>query len=638
MSWATWALLAFVTGFARHYVWGGAPAAVMPPAIAAPPPSLVFLLKGMAWTGLAIVIFAIYRDITNTEGLFKGWGLPSAYSVEEFVTRSRTLCFALWWIFGWCASIFRVQIGDNIGKFYEALLGKDHESAWALQAALALFVLFGLVFFFHPELIDKIESFKAGEVEAKFVAVSSAKLQSINISYLKSAHESYMVLQYDDFQIFKTKECDNYMEDDNITPILKIYKSAMSGNVVKNRYWKLDIACHMIMDVFMPLVIQLKCLDGQGRFVIQKYNEKFREFSVELQNLTKNTLSTSATTAIFNKHLNATISDYINLRNQLQGETEKHIYELEESRDNEKQLSTCKDSIHENSTSDSDLKRLSDKIIKIKDSSSSLKGEDLYPFEAYVIAIIGDVIAFCESQAHKAEYLEMFKSKFSFSSSGAAIPLPGNINILSQTLDAKLNSDESWPFGETFQDVKDLKSAEDQMLNYIWSNRMTVNGHTAEWLKERDIKNHFSRFTDLAQTLQFFNSRALSGEKIPLEGRFFWERTYKESRQVLAILGKVTTFSMEEMSSDERGRWLEAKSMIDANEDVVFDLTHSAALSAVLIPEQTGEVSSSDCAGARALLEWAKHYVNNLAESSTKAPFAGLIEQIALRTDAVCAK
>src|SRR5207253_1208777 len=64
-------------------------------------------------------------------------------------------------------------IGVRSHDFYNALLGVGG-SAWALQSAVAVLALLAVVLAVRPDLLERLQSFKAGELEARFSDVSGA--------------------------------------------------------------------------------------------------------------------------------------------------------------------------------------------------------------------------------------------------------------------------------------------------------------------------------------------------------------------------------------------------------------------------------------------------------------------------------
>jgi hypothetical protein len=206
MSWATWALLGFAVGWLLHGAIFGPESSASPNAgwwarwwahlagMQPLQPRRRIFARIFGVLGLLFIV-----GFSATYGFFP----KKAYGWDESVVRSRTPWILLCVCAGWWARDHRAAIGSRLQQLFDAFFGKSHESPGALQAALAIIFLFGMLIALRPELLDKITSFHAGDVEVKLGA-SSAKLREASIN-LKPSSLSNAIIQYDYFDLFNTR-------------------------------------------------------------------------------------------------------------------------------------------------------------------------------------------------------------------------------------------------------------------------------------------------------------------------------------------------------------------------------------------------------------------------------------------------
>jgi hypothetical protein len=124
-----------------------------------------------AWTvWIASSISVLALSIAHYLDLFGSF----SYAVEGYLLSPGALRLATGFAVGLWASRYRSAIGARSREFYAALLGAGSKPSWALQSAAAILALTVLVVAINPDLMEHLESIKAGEVEAKFSSVSTA--------------------------------------------------------------------------------------------------------------------------------------------------------------------------------------------------------------------------------------------------------------------------------------------------------------------------------------------------------------------------------------------------------------------------------------------------------------------------------
>ena len=85
----------------------------------------------------------------------------------------------LWAEFGWLVRDYRSEIGDKLKELFDTFLSNTDHPPWALQAGVALFVFFGGALVVYPDLLNWMQTLRAGDMEAKF-ATSSNRIPTSN--------------------------------------------------------------------------------------------------------------------------------------------------------------------------------------------------------------------------------------------------------------------------------------------------------------------------------------------------------------------------------------------------------------------------------------------------------------------------
>ena len=109
---------------------------------------------------------------------YLGWFSSTLYWLESLILSPRVSSLLSGALIGFWASRYRRAIAARSADFYEAFLGSETKSSWPLQSLVAIVALGFIVFAIKPELLDNLESFKAGEVEAKFANISASTRES----------------------------------------------------------------------------------------------------------------------------------------------------------------------------------------------------------------------------------------------------------------------------------------------------------------------------------------------------------------------------------------------------------------------------------------------------------------------------
>jgi hypothetical protein len=105
------------------------------------------------------------------------------YIVESFLLSPSMLALTSGFAIGLWANICRRGIAKRLDDFYDAFLGSGESSSWALQSLVVVGGLLIVLLLFRPELVRRLDSFKAGEVEAKFANISETTREATRVNF-----------------------------------------------------------------------------------------------------------------------------------------------------------------------------------------------------------------------------------------------------------------------------------------------------------------------------------------------------------------------------------------------------------------------------------------------------------------------
>jgi hypothetical protein len=258
------------------------------------PPAQATGLQTTARAALCVLaIAAILLAAAQTFDWLPAW----FYELKGFLLSVEMQTLIVAFLAGWWASHNRHHIAARTREFYRALLGTGGKSPWALQSIAAIVVLSGLVLVLKPDLLDKIESIKAGQVEAKFSIVSTVTRESARAS-LNEVAKDITIGQWIDF---KAKFRQGARED-----VLYLDKSKIGSlrKEIRNRLFE-----HYIE----PITILLACLEKDRRLDEIAKSEKLTAMAISLRNAIIHEAKDTESVGISDK---ATWTGIVDLMNQ----------------------------------------------------------------------------------------------------------------------------------------------------------------------------------------------------------------------------------------------------------------------------------------------------------------------------------
>jgi len=525
------------------------------------------------------------------------WGL-SVYSV--LVAPRFVACFI-----GLSTGIVARQIVSIIGI---AQLPTGVVPTAAVVALVAVVLLA-----FSPRILDSLQSFKAGSIEATF-ATRSSSVREAEIR-LNDIAQKLTLKEYINFEKYVVeKKSDRRTIARWSTPKLETDKRiALLKGVIRN--------------FGNPIVLALTCLDEQDALEAVKRQDHLTRIASAWEHFLIQ----------LNKGPVLRDKDWTTFANEISGQVPSFFSYIDEAG------AGC-DVKREKPPTEAELKDNLDRLKKDYLASLNSLPEDvrngppaLTAMEPYVAGLVGDLIAFTFGQKEKAEFLDRIVGE-NFHLSDNLLQ-PGIVNLLFQVADSKIQSEVSWPLDRLTSQLDDALRGSDLFI-------ARANQHEEKGEEDADKRSIVATydtvvFRILTENLALYNQRVLRAE--PLSEAHLRRWTAVLSR-ILAILhaysktiGPVEDIPPTQLTSEEIKRWpnvtIEDKFLIDANIGV--------ALSLILREPGQEQSSAPACASARYYLKGAEENLRRLFDEgeinySEKERLEQFIRLVGYRVGAHC--
>lgn len=563
--------------------------------------------------------------------------------VEEWLTKSRNVHIAFWILSGWLARAYRCEIASSSGKLFDAFLGNGHPSPGVLQASVAIMVLIGVLTILHPELLDRIESLRAGEVEAKFTAVSARVKESyggINISNLRN-HEA--IYQWDKFKYFENGQtiCPDTPSDQKSVRLAVLCASGradldkleISRVLFENHITKIAKGLNCVT-IISPLDTELlkrdtafDTLTRRAITIAPKQNSDIRDMSQFKQDL-RSAIDALADVewAIWERWLSRSKpvdsryrSEHVTkLLNDAKCPEAETLYSTtnEPCRQSKKGVAIDARKCGLKNRSNATFAR----IEKFMDKITNDKGQEEF-WDGYFIAALADIISFSGGPAQKLNFLLRAKSSFApldtRVGANSPLPSPANINFYAQLADARLQSDDpEWRV--TLAELQQNIAAIHKILESDLVRKGIDNKNTPIWNKV-NITYRRSLLQSYGFFLNLLGEKALVGVKFNEKERRQWEDAYKDTRNIILYLSNIAPSEMQET---HRMLWRNARDAEEIDANIIQDAALWASVAAILSHMETEPSSKVGCAEAKTLIAIAKSddLSDKIRQSNSRTP------------------
>jgi hypothetical protein len=532
---------------------------------------------------------------------------------------------------GYCASGYRHLIAARLHDFYEAFLGSDTKSSWALQSLVAIITLLLIVLAIKPDLLDKLESFKAGDVEAKFASVSTATREARVITNDLTGR-----VAIDIWLNFKEYYREGSPRDDALE---------FDGSEIKELRKRLrDL---LFEDYVEPLIRSLACLYRDNRLDRLKSSEDFVRLAVVLRNkILKEAKDGSG--AAFTK------ADWLAIFEMADAQTRKatEIVEKEVPQDIAKDKCEWDANLNADLV-DPNMKRNFDasladlmvrRAVEKLQASPAERQYRLSFIDPYFVAAVSDLVALTLGQTEKASFLVQVKGAYPKSLDYIQ---PGLINLYVYLSDAKSKSDTLWPLDEELEELNFAMAGADRLISASRNRAAELTGTASKAGKQTatrydGIVHIYFRNKFIIQYLYLstFFQRVLSGETLAPVDRQRWTQLYKQTESILNLRELGPSLSLADASATvdrDAADW----TSFEIPPQYKFDARIALAMSAVMLTEQNNRSTPQACTIARFHAQKANELVPELVRNldfneADKSRLHGFLLQIAARVRVSC--
>lgn len=579
-------------------------------------------------------------------------GLGAAYNIEAWLAGSRSAAFLFFLIAGWAVSRFRRDLGRIITRILSSF--RDEKGRFSTISQSVFIAVAGLIAFniIDPGLFRRVTSFKAYEIEAKF-GDTSGTTQQIGATF-RDYHRQENLLEWQKF---------SYRIDE---PNDIIYVPPVTGYSIDKPNWRgsvysaandtpprILISQILFSNYLSPLTRVLTCLAEEHKLLVIQHDKELMEVTASFDKM----IQDDKIRLDLHKNLdNENVFDGENLKNIMKkiiNIFDHYVSEIDVFQNSGGAKSSCffknKDAIDEyrknlnNDGVDRDLRIINGSVKCLKLIESSLKRTESI-WDSYLVAYVGDLIAFIQGQGEKAQYLSGLRNYGPRTGVDEfEIPLPGFINFNYQLADAKMRSNLSWPIDDAVADIDKILLATQRALEIFKMKRRAYHADNEKVNIETNIIEVYNTFLvqNFARGLEIYYRRAMQGDKINKIQIDHWRNWLGKSRAYLSIIEnfyfvhKIEPYALD---AEDRHDLLISAPKIPAS--AILDLEIGTALSLVLIPRYDGQDAGGDCVQARELIDHARR------EDRLKAIYTdedlptinGVLEEFGSQIDAACAK
>jgi len=529
----------------------------------------------------ALLIIAIFRDAAELPAWFL-W-------LMMYFSGPRFLAFGWGFVIGIFTATFRDEIQRRLNQIFWALLGTGEGSSWTFPVVLGVILIIGVMIILKPDILDNIESFKAGDFEAKFAERSStikeAQLGKVPID------QTATLDVWEDFDTFYLDEKAGRRTAAEWFGPKSASKSREAIFADQSIIFKQLWANHI-----NPLVGSIACLRkmelreaARKDHDLTEWGATWEDFLLKLNESSNKDLVTRVL-----ERSNALVTRIVkNTRDIGCGKLSPPKFEP---------------------TPDAMWSQLEKSRVDLS-GNDSVKPDSyaLTLVDPYITAAVADALNFSFDQREKAQFLTRVSRNYP---DDKEMIQPGTNNLYYQLTDAKLYSESLWPLKQM---IEELERATDGAV-YIIS-------QTADRLrKDPSIGDKADRVTDaynrnlflfFIRALEIYNQRVLAGEPLSDFHKQNWTQAFSQLNAFLYAQSKFPTPSFGDLpttrvDSDTAKRWPMAN--LDAH--MFFNAYVAAGLSAILRQREGRVQSAESCMAANYYVKRAEDEIANLGLNS----------------------
>jgi hypothetical protein len=533
-----------------------------------------------------------------------------------FLLKPRLLSFVSGGLLGWWASRYRHPLAARLNDFYSAFLGSETKSSWALQSVVAIIALLLVVLAVKPDLLDKLESFKAGEVEARFASISTTTREARALT-----NELSKEITIQSWVNFKKNYREGPRED-----ALEFDHSAI-------KELRKEIRDILFEGYVEPLADFLACIHEQDRRLDRiRTDDEFVRLTVLLRNKIERE-SKDGSGASFKRQ------DWIMLFELTDAQIQKlkRIIDTEFppnfSEENCEYLKNIKsdptDRANALQSHAEDLEKKVDAAVAQLKATPEERQFKLSFLDPYFVAAVSDLVGLTLGQHEKAKFLVEVKGGYP---ERLDYIQPGLVNLYYYLSDAKLKSEAPWELDEELQELDFALAGTDQIISL--SQRRMADAFRKRKSYRKIVQTYYRNKVILVTLyLDIFFQRALSGEVLSDANRTRWAQFYRQIEDTLNLQEFGPVLEIGGRSDSNLSDWRQ----VEIRPDDRFDARVALALSAVLLTEKANRAPQESCAIARFNVQKARELLPELdLNEAAKSQLGGYLSQITARLGASC--
>jgi len=641
MTWLAWAITGAVVGWWLDVLFfhrRGAPLL--------DDPGNRSLARGTFYIASAIIIVC-------AAGQYFSWFPAGFYELKGFLLGDQVIGLIAGVAAGWWASHFRDNILRRADGLYNALVSPQGHSSWALQSAVAIVALLLIVLAIKPDLLDHIESLKAGELEAKFSSVSTSTNDVARLA-LADINQDVSIFGLIDFK--------------------KNFLSGARGDALEFDHSAIKLPRmeirNILFDYIEPAIVLLACINKNDLTDEVKQSRHLMTLALGFRNM------------VLREHDDGSMgivgaADWEKLIRMLDDEIANLSAFLDERVPDDEQKKCEKYDVKETEepgAAGSESRKPSSiltirafvrnwelmcserrKDVKIltwlgSEAIAGLKGSaeeaayKLSYIDPYITGVLAEFIGLEFGTNEKANFLTLVQDKYP---TDVKFVQPGIINLYYQLTDAKVKVAKPWPLDEKIAEIDFAMRGADYMIHE--ARRRIRQGDDAERKRFQAIEDTYfvNKIVFANRFMEIYIQHSLAGEQISPADRIKWISYYRHAEAMLSLrtigeklaLGEIDEYALPR--ADVAG-FRRAMERLDTSLPAfAFDIRNSMALSTILLSEKRRKAPAQACALSKFYLIGAENVVPDFKKSfkfnaADTARLRGYLLQLQARIDVSC--
>lgn len=597
---------------------------------------ILSVLTILVYVSILVVLFIIAGDKRLPSGIS-----GRVLRIEDLLLEPRIFNLLVGFGIGVWLGAHRVVVLSRCRQAYDAILADGDKASWALQAGAVIAILLLSISIIRPDLLQRFESFKAGEVEAKFAdksptisATNSSALNAINFSvsdyYRRDAIndwkgfvDSYAALKEDtgspgpaaetvyltandcDFKTMTLKIAAVDTDDSRGKTRENVVTMTTPPAMSEEERARQSVACVLLRFYLQPIVDTAACMIAQGDEQLNKRDLKLLRSPSNLRRFVLDGFTSGAAytdTLVRSWGIRHVLGS---LRDLAQSE-KSDCEHLRVQKDTAPNL-------------DGDAAFVFSKLNEIDQSNKKSK-EKFALIDPYIANLVGDILGYSVGPDQEAEFMDIVKSR-----PGTDSIHPGTISIFFTAANSKLRSATYWPLEDMIADLDKAFEMNRKVLDQATEKLAQEGDKDRKSAYEKIDSNYIDNEASFYfEYIQIYSEASLHGTKFSYDQKADWQRKFGRFLEMMNFVSDSRGLTIDNLVdphatesdasiSAEEKLW---KMLADSMESTQkFDYATALALNAVLLTKENDTTSPQACAVAHYYLKYAKDMIPTVAKA-----------------------